>query len=98
MTTLHLRKSIGWSPLRLVSLLITLALAWLAISPRAQAVVPAPDGGYPNQNTAEGTDALFSLATGVFNNTASGFDALYNNTFGGNNTATGSEALYNNTN
>ena len=27
----------------------------------AYAVLPAPDGGYPNGNTAEGTDALFSL-------------------------------------
>ena len=34
-------------------------------SPELQAVSPAPDGGYANFNTAEGTDALFSLTTGV---------------------------------
>src|SRR5437773_41893 len=74
MTTPHLRKSIGRSPLRLAFLLIPLAfaIAWLALSPTALAVTPAPDGGYPNQNTAEGDDALFSLTSGV-NNTAIGF-------------------------
>ena len=35
-------------------------LALLALLPQGQAVVPAPDGGYPGQNTAEGTNALFS--------------------------------------
>jgi hypothetical protein len=30
-----------------------------------QAVVPPPDGGYPNFNTAEGQNALFSLTTGA---------------------------------
>jgi hypothetical protein len=46
-------------PLRRDFLLIpiTIALAWLAFSP-ARAVTPAPDGGYPGQNTAEGDDAL----------------------------------------
>ena len=48
-------------------LLIALALAGLALSPAARAVSPAPDGGYPNFNTAEGTDALFSLTTGFSN-------------------------------
>ena len=32
-----------------------------------QAVVPAPDGGYPNFTTAEGQQALFSLTTGSAN-------------------------------
>src|SRR6516164_231559 len=74
-----------------------LALACFALSPSAQAVVPAPDGGYPNNNTAEGSGALFSLTTGT-DNTAIGFAALYSNT-GGNgwgNTAVGSQALFNN--
>jgi hypothetical protein len=57
---------------------------------------PAPDGGYPNDNTAEGTDALFSLTTGP-DNTAIGFDALFSNTTGDSNTATGSIALSSNT-
>jgi len=71
MTILHLRKSIGRSPLRLGFLLIGLALAWFALSPPAQAVTPPPDGGYPGFNTAEGDNALFSLTTGT-NNTATG--------------------------
>ena len=93
MTTLHLRKSIGRSPLRLGFLLIRLALAWFALSPTAQAVTPAPDGGYPSRNTAEGTNALFSLTTGS-SNTAIGFHALYSNTTGSHNTATGADALF----
>jgi hypothetical protein len=77
--------------------LIPLALAWFALSPTAQAQLsPPPDGGYPNDNTAEGTDALFSLTTGP-DNTAIGFDALYSNTTGDSNTATGSIALGSNT-
>src|SRR5207249_3887040 len=96
MTTPDLRKSIGRSPLRLAFLLILLALASFALSPTAQAVTPAPDGGYPNANTAEGEDALFSLTTG-YENTAIGADALYNDTTGGENTATGAYTLYSNT-
>jgi hypothetical protein len=76
--------------------LIPLALAWFALSQLAQAVSPPPDGGYPNDNTAEGTDALLSVTTGP-DNTALGFDALFSNTTGDSNTATGSEALPSNT-
>jgi Chaperone of endosialidase len=77
--------------------LIPLALAWFALSPPAQAQLsPPPDGGYPNDTTAEGTDALFSLTTGP-DNTAIGFDALFSNTTGDSNTATGSQALVSNT-
>src|SRR5467141_3414079 len=77
-------------------LLITLALACFALSPTAQAVLPAPDGGYPGGNTAEGDSALFSLTTGI-NNTAMGFSALFSNTTGYQNTANGYQALYSNT-
>jgi uncharacterized small protein (DUF1192 family) len=63
---------------------------------RAQAVSPAPDGGYPNGTTAEGTNALFSLTTGVWN-TALGFEALNNDTAGKINTATGVRALLSDT-
>src|SRR6266853_303829 len=77
------RNSTNRSPLRRGFLLIplTLALGWFALSQTAQAVSPPPDGGYPDENTAEGDDALFSLTTGN-NNTAIGFDARYSNTTG----------------
>jgi hypothetical protein len=72
---------------------VLLALAALfALSRAAQAVTPAPDGGYPNQNTAEGLNALFSLTTGGYN-TANGYNALFSTTSGGSNTATGASAL-----
>jgi hypothetical protein len=91
------RDSNSRSPLRHGLFLIPLALAWFALAPTAQAQLsPAPDGGYPNDNTAEGTDALFSLTTGS-DNTAIGFDALFGNTTGDSNTATGSLALSSNT-
>jgi hypothetical protein len=51
--------------------LVPLVLAWIALSPLARAVDPPPDGGYPNFNTAEGEDTLFSLTTGN-NNTGIG--------------------------
>ena len=50
-----------------VFLLVALALACFAISPMAQAVVPAPDGGYPGGNTAEGQNSLLSLTSGTYN-------------------------------
>jgi trimeric autotransporter adhesin len=78
------------SPLFLISL--SLMLACFALSPRAHAVIPPPDGGYPGSNTAEGDDALFSLTSGE-SNTAVGFIALFSNTTGNHNTATGSNAL-----
>ena len=69
-------------------------LTWFPLFPEAQAVSPPPDGGYAYNNTAEGTDALFSLTTGVWNS-AFGFRALHNNLTGIRNTAIGYEALYN---
>jgi len=84
-------------PLRYCLFLIPLVLAAFVLSPMAQAQLsPPPDGGYAGDNTAEGTDALFSLTTGT-ENTAIGFDALYSNTTGDSNTATGSIALSSNT-
>src|SRR5882762_8504903 len=97
MTTLHLKKSIGRSPLQLGFLLVLLALGLFVLSPTAQAQLsPPPDGGYPNENTAEGEDALFSLTTGNLN-TAMGFHALYTDTTGRYNTAIGDAALMSNT-
>jgi hypothetical protein len=93
-TTLCLRKSINRSPLQHGLLLIplALALACFGLSPMAQAVSPPPDGGYPNNNTAEGDYALFNLTYGVAN-TANGYEALFSNTTGTKNSANGDRAL-----
>jgi hypothetical protein len=76
--------------------LITFALACFALVQNTQAVNPAPDGGYPGANTAEGTNALFSLTSGIAN-TAVGQNALHDNTTGGWNVGIGSGALASNT-
>ena len=73
-----------------------IAIVCLGILPAAKAVTPAPDGGYANENTAEGTSALFSLTTG-FGNTGLGFQALASDTTGGGNTAIGGRTLRFNT-
>jgi hypothetical protein len=62
----------------------------------AEAVSPAPDGGYPGGNTAEGQSALLSLTTGSFN-TAVGFFSLRSDTIGRLNTAVGAGTLLANT-
>ena len=62
--------------------------ASVALLSQVQAVVPPPDGGYPNFNTAEGQNALFSLTTGSAN-TAVGWYSLFSNTEGSFNTAVG---------
>ena len=67
-----------------------------AIAPKAQAVVPPPDGGYPNFTTAEGQKALFNLITGSAN-TAVGWFSLFSDTMGSFNTATGAGTLLFNT-
>jgi methyl-accepting chemotaxis protein len=92
---------------------LPILIACFALLPGAQSVSPPPDGGYPSGNTAEGTNALFSLTTGVWNtalgyqalnqntdgyeNTAAGVRALFSDTTGGLNTAIGVNALYSNT-
>jgi hypothetical protein len=93
-------------------LLITVAFFCLALLPLGQAVVPAPDGGYPGGNTAEGQSAVLSLTTGTYN-TGVGIYSLLSLTDGdfctgvgagtlllntaGENTATGAAALFSNT-
>jgi uncharacterized coiled-coil protein SlyX len=74
-------------------LLTALTLLCPVGEPKAQAVVPPPDGGYPGGNTAEGASALFSLTTGSYN-AAVGFFSLRSNTIGSFNTATGAGALF----
>jgi hypothetical protein len=75
------------------SLFTVLTLLCPVGEPKAQAVSPPPDGGYPGGNTAEGASALFSLTTGSYN-TAVGFFSLRSNTVGSFNTATGAGALF----
>ena len=80
------------------SLVVLVAITWFVLPLAAHALLPppAPDGGYPNFNTAEGTNALFSVTNGI-NDTAVGRDALQLDTTGSRNTAIGSAALNNNT-
>ena len=79
-----------------LSLLLVPFLTYFSILPGAQALTPAPDGGYPGGNTAEGQAALHSLTTGGFN-TAIGFLSLRSNTTNSFNTAVGAGALLSNT-
>jgi hypothetical protein len=91
-----LRGSIRCPPFRRFILFVPLLLICFALSQKAQALNPPPDGGYLGQNTAEGTDALFSFTPSPYingDNTALGFQTLYNDTTGGANTAIGSQAL-----
>ena len=46
---------------------VAIVVACCGLCSSIPAVSPAPDGGYPNNNTAEGADALFNLTTGVGN-------------------------------
>src|SRR5881227_892079 len=89
MKTLPITNPIDWSPLRHAIILITLALACVALSPMAQAAPSQTD-------TNLGTQSLQNNTTGV-NDTALGYQALKSNTAGGGNTATGSQALLANT-
>ena len=98
----------------ILPLLIPPVFVCFGLLPRAQAVLPPPDGGYPGGNTAEGQNALLSLTTGGYNtavgffslrsdttssfNTATGGGALLSNTTGSNNMANGAFALLSNTN
>ena len=91
--TLPSRNLINRSFCRLPLLLIPLALAWFALAPAARAA--CQEGCVTNQNTVLGDDALIDN-TGI-NNTATGFDALINNTTGDDNTANGGLALLGNT-
>jgi hypothetical protein len=73
-------------------MLLALAGICFGLSPRVQAVSPAPDGGYSGGNTAEGQNALLSLTTGTYN-TAVGWFSLESDATGRFNTAIGAGAL-----
>jgi hypothetical protein len=96
MATLDLKQSISRSPLRYGLLFMAFGCAWCTLSPVARAVVPPPDGGYPNFTTAEGNNALKNLTTGAAN-TALGWYSLFSDTDGSFNTATGAGSLLFNT-
>src|ERR1700758_2628444 len=73
---------------------VAFALACFTLLPIVQAVTPAPDGGYPRANTAEGDFALYYLNVNQgLENTAVGRNALVGCTSGKYNTATGAYAL-----
>jgi len=94
MITSATRNLINQTPYQLALLFIPLTLAWLALSPQAQAT--CQQGCLASENTALGEDALSSNTTGPFN-TATGFQALFSNTTGDANVATGHLALSSNT-
>jgi hypothetical protein len=75
---------------------IVIGIACIGLFPNAHAVVPPPDGGYPNFTTAEGQNALFSLTTGAAN-TAVGWFSLKSVTTGSFNTGLGAGTLVLNT-
>src|SRR5262249_43905787 len=77
-------------------LLIPLILVSLAVAPQTQAVSPAPDGGYPGFNTAEGDQSLFLLSGGL-GNTGLGWRALFAGVTASFNTGVGGGALVLNT-
>jgi hypothetical protein len=82
--------------MKIFRLFFPFTLISIAISLRAQAVTPAPDGGYPGGNTAEGQNALLNLSSGGYN-TAVGFVSLRANSTNSFNTAIGAGALLANT-
>src|SRR5256884_485440 len=75
---------------------IALSVLYFGILPKAQAVIPPPDGGYPGGNTAEGQNALLSRTTGGFN-TALGWFSLKSLTTGSFCTGVGAGTLVLNT-
>jgi hypothetical protein len=77
------------------SLVTTLTLVCFGFLPTMHAVSPAPDGGYPGGNTAEGQNALLSLTSGSYN-TAVGFLSLLSTTTNSFNTAVGAGTLLSN--
>ena len=84
------------TPPFLIAIALTLGCVALSLAPNAFGVVPAPDGGYPGFNTAEGQNALLHLTTGTAN-TAVGWLSLENVTDASFNTGVGAGTLVLNT-
>jgi len=87
---IHLNRATPSRPL------VALVLICFALAPVTRAVVPAPDGGYPGGNTAEGQNALFSLTSGGYN-TGVGYFSLRSDSTGNFNTGIGAGTLLANT-
>ena len=92
---------LGSSPNHLKRKLSKVAMALVftscfALLPKVEAISPAPDGGYPGGNTAEGQNALLSLSSGLYN-TGIGIFSLLSVTDGSFNTGVGAGALLVNT-
>jgi uncharacterized coiled-coil protein SlyX len=92
----YMRSLVDWLPNRRRFFVLLWVLVYCAFPLETRSVSPAPDGGYPNGNTAVGDAALFSLTNGTWNS-ALGLQALYHNSSGFYNTAVGVRALFNNT-
>jgi hypothetical protein len=75
---------------------IILGIGCFGFAGAAQAVSPPPDGGYAGFTTAEGTNALRNLSTGV-GNTATGWYSLFASSTASFNTALGAGTLLVNT-
>ncbi|HEY2569218.1 MAG TPA: tail fiber domain-containing protein [Candidatus Udaeobacter sp.] len=78
--------------------IVVAVLAWFGFcaAPSAPGIVPAPGGGYPGGNTAEGQNSLLSLTDGL-DNTGTGLFSLLSLTIGNFNTADGAGTLLSNT-
>jgi hypothetical protein len=74
---------------------VVLLIPCFLFVPDVRAVTPAPDGGYPGGNTAEGQNALLGLTTGGYN-TAVGYLSVLSDTGGSFNTAVGAGTLLTN--
>jgi hypothetical protein len=93
--TSTISNSINDSLLRCAFFIMPFLLICVATLPGARAVSPAPDGGYPNGNTAEGQNAFLRFTTGTFN-TAIGLNSLESLTGGNFNTGVGAKTLLSN--
>ena len=91
--TIHgTRRSVSFVRIRKILVLCTA----LALADKALALDPPPGGGYPNQITALGDNAMFDTSTQGLEDTALGFEAMYSNTTGADDTAIGASALHEN--